>query len=293
MGKGGGDCSRPALLLPDIDGVDLTGGGEPLRGSSTTDALGGARHDLSPEEHAELIQDVFDYFDKQLRKPLDFRVGETDPYLSELSIARLALQINVYQSLTQHKLDKRAFEEAMVVAYEAAGFEAVRPAAFNNPGHDLEVAGGHRLSLKTETIQHADLVRISKLMEARGINKIRTKAQAMDVVENVREHLTRYDQILTLRSAERTHDDGSTDARYELLEIPKDVLGALSDVTEKDFRRPRSGSGTTSARVNFNGQWAFTLQLDGSVEKVEIRNLRRDLCRELATFRADLTTPDA
>ena len=65
--------------------------------------------------------------------------------------------------------------------------------------------------------------------------------------------------------------------RYDLREIPKAVLAGVADLVAEDFGKLTKANGT-SAKVNYDGQVAFTLRLDGSVEKVTISGLNVTLC---------------
>ena len=85
-------------------------------------------------------------------------------------------------------------------------------------------------------------------------------------------HLAEYERIFILRSY---GDDERV--RYDLREIPKAVLAGVADLVAEDFGK-LTGANGTSARVKYDGRVAFTLRLDGSVEKVTVSGLDVDLC---------------
>lgn len=65
--------------------------------------------------------------------------------------------------------------------------------------------------------------------------------------------------------------------RYDLREIPKDVLARIGDLTGDDFTTPTK-TRTTSADVTINGRRAFRFRLDGSDDKLTINYLDVDFC---------------
>ena len=141
-------------------------------------------------------------------------------------------------------------------------------------GADLEVDGQY-FSLKTEAAKslNSKSITISKLMEARWIRDLTGPEDApVQVRERILSHLQEYERIFILRS----YGD-ETRVRYDLREIPKDVLAAVANLGAKDFGKITNAGGT-SANVNLNGRKAFRLVLDGSVEKITISGLDVDIC---------------
>lgn len=171
-------------------------------------------------------------------------------------------------------LKKENFEHILEHSFKRAGHDAKRPESGVNRGADLEV-DGHFYSLKTEAAKglNPKSITISKLMEARWIRDLNGPEDApVQVRERLLSHLQEYERIFILRSygdAERV--------RYDLREIPKAVLGAAANLEAKDFSKITKAGGT-AANVMINGQKAFRLVLDGSVEKVTISGLSIDFC---------------
>lgn len=141
-------------------------------------------------------------------------------------------------------------------------------------GADLEV-DGRFYSLKTEAAKglNPKSITISKLMEARWIRDLRGPEDAPEQIRNrVLSHLDEYERIFILRSY-----GGAERVRYDLREIPKAVLARVADLVSEDFGKLTKANGT-SAKVLHGNKVAFTLRLDGSVEKVTVSGLDVDLC---------------
>ncbi len=140
---------------------------------------------------------------------------------------------------------------------------------------------GVRYSLKTEA--SADIrparVTISKLMEARWIRGCRTPEDFVaGVTSSILEHFKKYDRVLCLRAF-----DQPAHVRYELLEIPLEILQAAGDLEPAAFSS-KTENGSTSANVHFRGKPAWKLRLDGSVEKVTVTSLDVRVCKLHATW---------
>lgn len=171
-------------------------------------------------------------------------------------------------------LKKENFEHILEQSFKRTGHDAKRTDSMVHRGADLEVDGRY-FSLKTEAAKglNPQSITISKLMEARWIRDLRDKSEApKQVRDRILSHLNEYERIFMLRSY---GDDQKV--RYDLREIPKEVLAAVADLEPGDFGTITRAGGT-SANVNFKGKKAFRLVLDGSVEKITISGLNVDLC---------------
>ncbi len=170
---------------------------------------------------------------------------------------------------------KKSFEYAFYGASRAAGRNATIVSDPTNPGRDVEV-DGTSFSLKTEAARSMNptKIKISKLMEARWIRDCRTKADfARETSRRVAQHLQEYERILVLRAFDR-----DTEVQYDLVEIPRDLLLRVRRLVAKDFTARRQTSGGSTAEVTVSGQRAFSLRLDGSVEKVTVDGLLITQC---------------
>ena len=171
-------------------------------------------------------------------------------------------------------LKKENFEHILEQSFRRAGHDARRTDSMVHRGADLEVDGRY-FSLKTEAAKGLDpkSITISKLMEARWIRDLNGPEDAPDEVrKRILSHLQEYERIFILRS----YGD-ETRVRYDLREIPKDVLAAVASLGAHDFGKITKAGGT-SANVALNGRKAFRLVLDGSVEKITIAGLNIDFC---------------
>ncbi|NMG11685.1 hypothetical protein DP117_34455 [Brasilonema sp. UFV-L1] len=135
-------------------------------------------------------------------------------------------------------------------------------------------------------------------MEARWIRECRVSADfARETTYRVISHLSKYERIMMLRAYDilpPVSKENQTEispliqnsdaiktlpkVRYELYEIPLNVLMLVKGLQESSFK-PRTKNGGSSAKVyTTDNKAAFTLILDGSVEKITVSSLRIDLC---------------
>jgi len=187
----------------------------------------------------------------------------------------------LYHALNAEPLKKKTFEYAFAASCRSAGKHAVVNVNSTHAGHDVDV-DGVAFSCKTEAstgISRSAIV-ISKLMEARWIRECASSADfAAQVRNRIVHHLQSYQRMIMLRAF--IHH--GTAFAYELVEIPVRVLLAMSTLPDAAFS-PRTRNGGSSAKVMLNQRPAFTLRLDGSVEKVTISGLKISLCRQHARW---------
>jgi len=199
------------------------------------------------------------------------RVEETVNPTSDLVTPRFAANFRnrllIHHATNEAKLTKKAFEYAFKGACEADGKTGFITLSDTFSGVDVTI-DGVRFSLKTEASKDikAEQITISKFTEARWIQQQTTLDElAREAASRVPAHLNNYDRILVLRARELS---GSR-LRYEIVEVPRDLLRRVSTLTAADFS-PRTAQGGSSARVIVNGRDAFTLRLDGSDGKITI-----------------------
>lgn len=182
----------------------------------------------------------------------------------------------LFHAMHDAALTKKTFEYFFCGSSRAAGRAAIQTENSVYPGEDV-VVDGQKFSLKTEggkSISHA-VIHISKLMEARWIRDCHSADDFCTLSkERIGVHLDHYERIISLRSFM-----SDSKVRYELVEIPKQVLLGVSKLRPSDFS-PRTINGSSSAPViGCDGSLSFVLSLDGSVEKITIRNLSLRLCK--------------
>lgn len=214
-------------------------------------------------------------------------------------LRRFGERLAYYQLLVGDALNKYAFETSLEHSLLQTGLVVERPQASNHPGHDL-IIDGQAFSLKTEAARQIrqDRIHISKLMESAWSKDFKTPADASRACKRILQHLEQYDRVLTLRafrgqSEEMAASAGETGEmiRYDLVEIPKEVLTAISQLRTKDFGK-LSAAGSTRADVTIKGKRAFTLLFDGSDNKVTVRGIDTDLCQHHASWWVPLPEVD-
>jgi len=220
------------------------------------------------------------------------RVEETVNPTSDLVTPRFAANFRnrllIHHATNEAKLTKKAFEYAFKGACEADGKTGFITLSDTFSGVDVTI-DGVRFSLKTEASKDikAEQITISKFTEARWIQQQTTLDElAREAASRVPAHLNNYDRILVLRARELS---GSR-LRYEIVEVPRDLLRRVSTLTAADFS-PRTAQGGSSARVIVNGRDAFTLRLDGSDGKITIAGLQIAFCVRHAAWIIPTVTP--
>lgn len=96
------------------------------------------------------------------------------------------------------------------------------------------------------------------------------------------EHMRSYERIFTLRCL----SSDPSKIRYELVEIPKGLLleakNCVLEVRKNSEQKPKPGYGYVRDAA---GDLKFSLYFDGGSErKLQIKHLRKDLCKVHATW---------
>ncbi len=198
-------------------------------------------------------------------------INPVSDLLDTATVATFANILLMHHANHREKFNKKGFEYAFVTAALAGGKTATLVTSATNPGADVLV-NGVAFSLKTEAAQsiRRGYIFISKLMEARWIRECRTpEAFLQGVLQAVVPQLQQYQRILVLRA----FDLATAKVQYDLIEIPRDLLLEVAGLQVADFRLHTGRSGGSHADVLIAGRKAFTLNLEGSVEKVQIRGL--------------------
>ncbi|WP_316228739.1 hypothetical protein [Bradyrhizobium sp. SZCCHNR1045] len=209
-------------------------------------------------------------------------------FLTEEAFEYFAMRLAAHHAFSSHVLKKENFEHILEEAFRRTGVTTKRANSMTLRGADLTV-NEVTLSLKTEGARglQASQIVISKLMEAAWIKQVRTTADIPAYIEKmVLPHFENYDRVFILRTYPDTEREGFT--RYDLREIPKDVLKLIGGLTPADFTA-LTAKRSTSATIKLNGRRAFQFRLDGSDDKLTINQLDVDLCPLHAWW--SLTTP--
>jgi hypothetical protein len=227
-------------------------------------------------------------------------VNEGSDILAPEFVTNFSNRLIIHHATHVEKFSKKAFEYAFAAASTSAGRNASVTLNSTNPGEDV-IVDRVKFSLKTEAsagLTRKKSITISKLMEARWIRECKVTIDfARETTYRVVSHLRKYERILILRAYDilsplpkenqtktlpLIHDSDAIQAlpkvRYDLYEIPLSVLMLIERLQESSFK-PRTKSGGSSAKVYAaDNKAAFTLILDGSVEKITVSNLVTDLC---------------
>ncbi len=209
----------------------------------------------------------------------------------------------IHHATHVEKFKNKAFEYAFASASTSAGKNATITINSTSPGEDV-IVNGVNFSLKTEAsakLTPRQSITISKLMEARWIRECsRQEDFSRETTQRVVAHLRKYERILILRAYDVEVPEVQTKkvlsvvqgrlpiqsgsrvespkVRYDLFEIPLDILMLIGRLKASDFR-PKTKNGGSSAKVfTEDCSNTFTLTLDGSVEKVRISSLATSLC---------------
>ncbi len=207
------------------------------------------------------------------------QVGEllrTD-FLSKEQFEFFSMRLAAHHATSDNVLKKENFEHILVQSFVRTGIEAAKTESMTARGADMTV-NGVTISLKTEAAKalKAGYIHISKLMEAAWIKQITTAEDIIPQIQSmVMPHFENYDRIFMLRAYADKERKGSI--RYDLREIPKDVLMRIGDIRAEDFT-PLTPTRTTNADVQLDGKTAFRFKLDGSDDKLTLTALDIDFC---------------
>ncbi len=206
-----------------------------------------------------------------------WRASDSD-VVTDAVLASLGDRLLSHHAGSRQALSKDRFEFAFESVLNASGIPAQLVKSRTNRGHDIDIRGVP-VSLKTEaaaTIKD-DTIHVSKWMElGRGEWKLPLLRDLF------LEHMQSYARIFTLR---RLKDEGAT-IRYELVEIPKALLLEAAncelEVCTNSRQNPQPGYGYVRDAA---GQLKYALYFDGGTErKLQIKHLRKDLCKVHATW---------
>ena len=219
-----------------------------------------------------------------MQENIDFASGDSD-FADDMFCATFGDVLRNHHLVSNDAFTKDKFEHALVEVLRLGGREA-ELARRGNPGHDVTVAG-EKWSLKTQADAaiSPDEIYISKMREL-GRGAWATQDDLAGLRKQMLDHLADYDRIFDLRclTANRRRSDEPIH-EYELVEIPKSLLmieGGEYALQETSAQSPKPGRYTVSGE----GGIAFELYFDGGTErKLQIRHLRKSLCRVHASWR--------
>jgi type II restriction enzyme len=210
----------------------------------------------------------------------NFALNKSD-LIDEVTLQNLGDAMRVHHSFSAEPFSKDKFEYVLVQVLNMSGHSASL-APKGNPGHDATI-DNVKVSLKTQADKNIkeNVLWISKFMEL-GKGQWGDDPKDLEALRNqFLTHMKNYQRILSLRALAR-----APRWKYELVEIPKQVLAAAANGELKmmtdSAQFPKPGYCYVSKS---NGDPMFELYFDaGSERKLQIKNLRKDLCRVHAVW---------
>ncbi len=225
----------------------------------------------------------------QFRQPKVFVANPTSDLIDECFVEDFGDALRLHHCFSADAFAKDKFEYTAVRVWGQCG-RVAEMAPPGNPGHDVSV-GAIRISLKTQADRNLRLgvVNIHKFME---LGRGSWTDQPADLVmsrDQYLAHLQKYDRVLVLRNT--TYPAYPSRLwRYELIEIPKDLLAQAAHGTLEMMLDSRQMPKPGYCRVlDSEGNPAYRLYFDGGTErKLKVQNIRRDLCVVHATWEFDI-----
>lgn len=195
--------------------------------------------------------------------------------------------LRLHHSFSREPFSKDKFEYALEQVLQTEGVDAAL-APRGQRGYDLIVRGEH-FSLKTEAAKaiRPGVIHISKFMELGGGQWGDEPHDLVGLREQFLAALQGIERILILRALRK----GTPDYFYELVEISKPLLmraaaGRL-EMRSNSTQYPKPGY----CYVEEGGDTLFSLYFDGGGErKLQVKNLRKELCLLHASWKFDPPT---
>lgn len=242
-------------------------------------------------ELQKLTEDQWIFIEKLVKNLVSptssWRATDSDLFPSDRALGLMLVYLITHHALSEEPFRKEKFEYALAAIARSLGRTVQMPKSRTNPGLDL-VVDGQRWSLKSQANRaiKAESVHISKWMElGRGAWGDRLE----DIValrDRLLEHLSRYDRVFVMRCltpGTKSH------YHYEVIEILKSLIVRADGAYEIDLDSNQQGAKPATYRVNDEIGLCFELYFDaGSERKLQVRKLRKDLCRLHAEWRFEI-----
>ena len=236
---------------------------------------------LTPSQQAWISAAVF-AFDA----PHEFWRAPDSDFITPAVLENMGDRLLSHHASSRQALSKDRFEFAFEAALNSSGIVAELVKSRTNRGHDITIAD-IPAALKTEAAANIreDTVHVSKWME------LGKGAWELPLLrDSFLAHMHSYDRIYTLRCL----SSKAVSIRYELVEIPKALLLEAEhcelEVREASRQNPKPGYGHVR---DTEGTLKFSLYFDGGTErKLQIKNLRKSLCKVHATWAFSSTPPE-
>jgi Type II site-specific deoxyribonuclease len=258
--------------------------GQYMTRNERIDRLIKAIHDLS-NYRLELVDRVASVFSQ----PWELSCDPESDIISEVSLADFGDVLRLHHSFSREPFSKDKFEFALEAVLNASG-KKVCLAPRGTRGYDIEISG-HKVSLKTEAAAaiRQNSLHISKFMELGGGQWGDNLNDLIGLRQQFLDNLAGIERILVLRALKK----GTPDYLYELVEIPKALLELANqgrfEMRTESRQYPKPGY----CYVERDGETLYSLYFDGGGErKLQIKGLRKDLCRVHATWRFEMMSQE-
>lgn len=225
------------------------------------------------------IRDAIMAFDK----PKNFWRNPDSDWVTQILLDGFGDRLLSHHANSRQALSKDKFEFALESALNQSGIPSQLVKSRTNRGQDIVIAK-IPISLKTEAAANIreEIIHVSKWMElGRGPWELPLLRDLF------LEHMQSYERIFTLRCL----NAGPEKVHYELVEIPKVLLleaqNCEFEIRDDSRQNPKPGYGYIKEA---DGRLKFALYFDGGTErKLQIKGLRKDLCKLHATWSFEST----
>ena len=195
-------------------------------------------------------------------------------------IEYFGLALSAHHGTTAEPLGLKGFEAVFRNACEALDWLVDPPGTATQRFVDIGLTSAdgvrRRLSLKSTAAQKLSerLALISKLTEAAWIQDVRSaRTRRQRTLKLFRDYRAAVDAILLLR-AFRAADQQEVPSRYQLIEIPTALFGALDDMPEAAF----AADGPVLSCAYGGLATAARVALDRSDAKITVRSIQLRAC---------------
>jgi type II restriction enzyme len=222
---------------------------------------------------------VFDLIDA-LTRPRRIRTNPQSDFASPLFVGLFADVLVAHHAASGRRpFTKEKFEHEVVRVLRAAGH--VADSVPGQTARDITVDGaGWSLKTQADAAIDESKIHVSKFMEL-GRGKWETVDDLRGLRDAMLRHMASYDRIFTLRCfANSPRGRESETIRYELVEIPKALLGRAAGgsfrMIDESQQRPKPGYCVVRDSA---GRLLFQLYFDGGTErKLQIIDLLKSEC---------------
>jgi hypothetical protein len=219
--------------------------------------------------------------------PRDYWRYQASALISDRVLEDFGDVLRLHHCFSREPFSKDKFEYALESVLNATGVKAAL-ADRGRRGYDIRIRD-ENYSLKTEAAKaiRQGTIHISKFMELGGgkwgdhpKDLVGLRAQFLAVLAGIQ-------RLLILRALRK----GTPDYFYELVEIPKALLEKAAHGRFEMMRDSRQFPKPGYCYVEEKGVTLYSLYFDGGGErKLQVKGLRKDLCRVHASWRFDQPT---